>query len=101
MKKFKNRLLCALFSVLAFTTAITPTFAMSNDQVQSTKSFDESNLRQNLQKLDIDKKTQDKIIAKAKKGELWDSQNPKMLAKVPKQALTPSLEGSCKKIRVS
>jgi hypothetical protein len=81
---------------MALGLAVSPTFAASEKKIEISKS-NENQLRENFQKLKIDKKTQEKLIDKIKNGQVLDSENPNELAKVPEEALTPTLNDPVKR----
>jgi hypothetical protein len=96
MRKFRKSLLAAFCFVMALGLAVSPTFAASEKKIEISKS-NENQLRENFQKLKIDKKTQEKLIDKIKNGQVLDSENPNELAKVPEEALTPTLNDPVKR----
>ncbi len=95
MYKFRKGFFAAICFALAL-CATTPTFATPAKKIEISQS-DELKLRKNMQKLKIDKKTQDKLVTKIRSGQMLDSENPEKLAMVPKEALTASMNDPVKR----
>ncbi|MCR4431212.1 MAG: hypothetical protein NUV45_09375 [Tepidanaerobacteraceae bacterium] len=93
MKKSISVILCVVV-ILSISFS-----ALAKDNVSfSLEENMKSKIRSNLDELSIDRETQDKLIKKLERGELWDSMNPEKVSQVPIRDLTPSIDKPVKRV---
>ncbi len=86
--------------ILCIVVILSMTFnALAKDNVSFTlEESVKSKIRANLDELSVDKKTQDALIQKLERGELWDSMNPDKISLVLAEDLIPNIYEPVKRV---